>query len=77
VSKIKQHTLPFIFFPIRYTAINLPGDASTADSVVKLGINAYVKLHSHENLITYKIYLVKLKYCRLLQPQTKANAHLW
>jgi hypothetical protein len=60
MPNIKQRTLPFLFFPIHYTVINLACDASTADSVVKLVINAYVKLHSHENLISYKIYLVRL-----------------
>ena len=68
VSNVKQRTIPFIFVPIHYTVISLPSDASTADSVVKLGINANVKLHNYENLITYKIYLVRLKYCKLLQP---------
>jgi len=62
----KQRTLPFLFFPIHYTVINFPCDASTTDSIVKLGINAYKKFHSHENIITCKIYLVRLKFCRLL-----------
>jgi hypothetical protein len=42
VPNIRQQTLPFLFFPIYYSVINLPCDASSADSVVKLGINAYL-----------------------------------